>query len=69
MVPPSSDTPPSAPELSAQTIIDRIQHDLWEAKDNLVKAKVSQAVQANKHRNNTFPFEVGQRVRLSTLHR
>ena len=56
-------------ELSAQTIIDRIQHDVWEAQDNLIKAKISQAQQANKHRNTDFPFEVGQRVRLSTLHR
>ena len=55
-------------ELSAQTIIDRLQHDVWEAQDNLLKAKISQAQQANKHRLGMFPFKVGQRVRLSTLH-
>ena len=60
---------PSSFELSARTIIDRIQHDVWEAQDNMIKAKISQAQQANKHRNTDFPFEVGQRVRLSTLHR
>jgi len=40
-----------------------------EAQDNLLRAKISQAAQANKHRSLTFPFEVGNRVRLSTLHR
>ena len=47
-------------ELSAQKIIDRLQHDVWEAQDNLLKAKVSQAQQANKHWLGMFPFEVGQ---------
>ena len=42
---------------------------MWEAQDNMIKAKVSQALQANKHRLQEFPFKVGQRVRLSTLHR
>jgi hypothetical protein len=56
-------------ELNAQSVIDRLQHDVWEAKDNMIKAKISQAQHANKHRTLGFPFEVGQRVRLSTLHR
>lgn len=55
--------------LSAKAVIERIQHDMWEAQDNMIKAKVSQALQANKHRLQEFPFKVGQRVRLSTLHR
>ena len=55
-------------QLSAQTVIDRLQHDVWEAQDNLLKAKVSQADQANKHQLGIFPFEVGQQVQLSTLH-
>lgn len=55
--------------IEARTIIERLAHDVWEAQDNLLKAKISQARQANKHRIGTFPFEVGQRVRLSTLHR
>ena len=61
--------PLESSELAAQTIIDRIHHDVWEAQDNMIKAKISQAQQANKHRKTNFPFEVGQRVRLSTLHR
>ena len=65
----TTESPPTSSELAAQTIIDRIQHDVWEAQDNLIKAKISQAQQANKHRNTNFPFEVGQKVRLSTLHR
>ena len=56
-------------EIAAQTVIERLTHDVWEAQDNLLKAKISQARQANKFRLGTFPFEVGQRVRLSTLHR
>ena len=56
-------------EIAAHTIIERLTHDVWEAQDNLLKAKISQARQANKFRLGTFPFEVGQRVRLSTLHR
>jgi hypothetical protein len=39
------------------------------AKDNLLTAKVRQAFQANKERSMAFPFQVGQRVVLSTLHR
>ena len=58
-----------APALAARTVIERLQHDVWEAQDNMFKAKISQAEQANKHRLLTFPFHVGQRVRLSTLHR
>ena len=34
----------------------------------MIKAKVSQAQQANKNRLLDFPFQVGQQVRLSTLH-
>ena len=59
----------TAPALAARTVIEKLEHDVWEAQDNMIKAKVSQAEQANKHRSLTFPFRVGQRVRLSTLHR
>jgi hypothetical protein len=63
-------TPPGGPkEITAQTVIEQLTHDVWEAQDNLLKAKISQARQANKFRLGTFPFEVGQRVRLNTLHR
>lgn len=65
--PSTSENTPVA--LAAKAVIERIQHDVWEAQDNMIKAKVSQALQANKHRLQEFPFKIGQRVRLSTLHR
>ncbi|KAF9557789.1 hypothetical protein CPC08DRAFT_616566, partial [Agrocybe pediades] len=40
-----------------------------EAQDNLIAAKISQALQANKFRSDDFPFHVGQCVRLSTKNR
>ena len=43
--------------------------DFLEAQDNLLRAKISQAANANKTRLLTFPFQVGQRVRLSTENR
>ena len=46
-----------------------METDVFEAQDNLLKAKLSQAVQVNKHRTLTFPFAISSRVRLSTLHR
>lgn len=46
-----------------------MQLDVSEAQDNLISAKVSQAFQANKTRANIFPFKIGDRVVLSTLHR
>ena len=60
------ETPPA---IAARTIIERLEHDVWEAQDNMIKAKISQAHHANKTRSMDFPFQVGQRVRLSTLHR
>ena len=52
----------------AKAIMEQMIHDMWEAQDNLLKAKVAQAQQANKKHLNKFPFEVGQCIRLSTLH-
>lgn len=56
-------------DVLARQIIERMQTDTLEARDNLAKAKISQSYQANKTRTLTFPFRVGDRVRLSTLHR
>ena len=58
---------PSA--IAAQKVIDRLIHDVWEAHNNLLKAKISQARQANKSQIGVFPFEVRQHVCLSTLYR
>jgi hypothetical protein len=46
-----------------------LETDVFEAQDNLLKAKLSQAIHTNKRRTLTFPFTVGSRIRLSTLHR
>lgn len=56
-------------DISAAEVIQKIQTDTLEAQDNLNRAKISQSVQSNRFRKLTFPFKVGDRVRLSTLHR
>ena len=62
--------PNSSPEdVTAHDVIRKLQTDVLEAQDNLLCAKISQSVEANKHRSLTFPFAVGSRVRLTTLHR
>ena len=53
----------------AQHVIKFIENIRMEAQDNLLRAKISQAAQANKSRSLTFPFVIGGRVRLSTLNR
>ena len=53
----------------AFTLIKRLEQMSMEAQDNLLRAKISQAAQANKSRTLTFPFAIGGRVRLSTMNR
>ena len=68
--------PPLIPAKSSTTVanidtwhvIRHLETDVLEVQDNLLRAKISQSVQANKHRMLTFPFTVGSQVRLSTLH-
>lgn len=68
--------PPLVPAKSLDTVADVdawhvIQHvdfDIMEAQDNLLKAKIAQAVQANKQCSPEFLFKIGTRVHLSTLH-
>jgi hypothetical protein len=50
-------------------IIHHLEIDVLEAQDNLLKAKIAQSVQANKHCMLSFLFSIGLHVRLSTLHR
>ena len=73
VIPPlmEEDTPSDniAPTKSAQSVINQLEVDVMEAQDNLLRAKVAQAVQANKSRTLTFPYSIGQRVRLSTRNR
>ena len=49
-------------------IIEQLASDTMEAQDNLLYTKTDQAISANLHRADNFPFQVGGRVMLSTLH-
>jgi hypothetical protein len=51
----------------ARIIIKWIEVITNEAKDNLLRAKISQSAQANKHRSLIFLLKLGGRVQLSTL--
>jgi len=56
-------------DIDAWHVIQKLELDVFEAQDNLFKAKLSQSIQANKNRTLTFPFvTVGSQVRLLTLH-
>ncbi|CAA7265257.1 unnamed protein product [Cyclocybe aegerita] len=55
-------------EKAAWELIRQLEINTWEAQDNLLKAKISQSFFTNKSRDLTFPFKVGDRVVLSTLH-
>ena len=69
--------PPLIPAKSSATVSDmdawhvirQLEADVLEAQDNLLRAKISQSTQSNKHHMLKFPFKIGSRVRLSTLHR
>jgi hypothetical protein len=56
-------------DIRATDIIERLQLDVLEAKDNMIRAKISQSLAANEHRTDEFPFVKGGRVVLSMLHR
>ena len=58
----------SEEEISAHDVIKKLQNDVLEAQDNLLRTKISQSVEANKHHSLTFPFVIGSCVRLTTLH-
>ena len=55
-------------DIDAWHVIHRLELDVLEAQDNLLKAKISQSLQANKQWSLKFPFSIGSRVHLSTLH-
>jgi len=56
-------------DIQAIDIIKWLEVDLLEAKDNLITAKLSQTLQANKHRTDNFSLKIDDCVLLSTLHR
>ena len=55
-------------DIRVSAVIERLQLDILEAKDNMLWAKISQALAANEHRTDAFLFEPGSRVVLSMLH-
>jgi hypothetical protein len=61
--------PENINKMSALKVIEKLHRDTLEAQDSLTRAKISQSAQANKSRTLTFPFRIGDRVRLSTKHR
>ena len=65
------DLPNNAPieSINAHKIIRQTELDCDEAQDNLLLAKVSQAIQADKSRGPDPSFKVGDFVMLNTLHR
>ena len=54
---------------AAIALIQKIESDIQEAKDNLLAAKVTQAEFANRHRANEDIFTIGDKVMLSMEHR
>ena len=65
---------PLLPTKSSATVTDiNAQHVIWkletQAQDNLLKAKLSQAIEGNKNHTLMFPFAVGLCVWLSPIHR
>jgi hypothetical protein len=56
-------------DIRASDVIQRLSLDVKEAQDNMLRAKLSQCLVVNEHRTDDFPFEKGNRVILSTLHR
>jgi hypothetical protein len=56
-------------DIRATTVIEKLQQDVLEAKDNMLRAKTAQSLAVNVHRADAFPFQKNDRVLLSTLHR
>ena len=62
-------TDPAPEDITARNVIDSIQDHVAEARDNLTVAKISQSFHANKKRSADTVYNIGDRVRLSTLNR
>jgi hypothetical protein len=68
IIEPEGDNPDDEKAPEVQDFMDKMILDTEEVKDALFAAKVTQAMQVNKHRNKVETFSVGDRVMLSTLH-
>jgi hypothetical protein len=69
VIPPLVHTSNDVEDIRAEEVIKRLELDVMEAKDNMTRAKISQTLSANAKRSDDFPFKVGDRVVLSTMHR
>lgn len=65
----TDDAPPSPEEFRAQELFRRLELDCAEAQENLLLAKVSQAIQHDKDRAPEHVYKEGDYVMLNTLHR
>ena len=71
ILPPIIPTPPNASNncISAREVIENLQNDVADARDNLMLAKIAQSHFANPKRSQDPLYEIGDKVMLSTLHR
>jgi hypothetical protein len=66
LIPPIVKEPSDENTESPLQLLERIAMDVGTAADNLLQAKIDNAGQANKHRVNSFPYNIGDKVLLST---
>jgi len=64
-----STVPADKEDVDAMEIVERIQKNVADAKDNLMLAKISQAYFANGKRSPEIMYKVGDKVMLSTSNR
>lgn len=71
IIPPLLPPPPnpSNDNITAREIIENIEIDVADARDNLILSKISQSHYANSSRKNDFTYNIGDRIMLSTLNR
>ena len=60
---------PTTDHISARQIIENLQIDVADARDNLMLAKITQSHFANPKRFNAPLYQIGDKVMLSTLNR
>jgi hypothetical protein len=71
ILPPLFDAPPNptADHITARQVIENLHTDIADARDNLILAKISQSHYANPKRSDAPPYQIGDKVMLSTLNR
>jgi hypothetical protein len=70
ILPPLFPSPPnpSINNISAREIVENLQTDVADARDNLLLAKISQSHFASPKRNDEPTYKIGDKIMLSTLH-